>query len=163
MKFAFCALLILFTLSIAHGQVFNLWDYISVPHAATVTYQLVPNPTTPADIEKNLRLLVPIWIRDEVTPYWTVKLAKIALLNERPHANSATNALFLATIPASETIEPELRYFAAFKREVLIDYEVAISQIVTSRYPEYSDYQLFNEKILIQGWIERIHLSLIHI
>ena len=146
---------ILLLILISSGQAnLNVWDFISTPHGGTHPDQIWP-VTNRQDAEHNIRLIMPSWIREELSGFFTMKLVKIALLNARPHANSATNSLFLATIPADISIEPELRYFAAFKREAQLEYQNLLDEAFSKVSPEGFGW---NQKQMVFTWTVHSHL-----
>ena len=152
------AIMTITTASVSASSAFNVWDFIShpAPHEAIVHW----DATTKEIAMANMRASMPHWIRTKVSDYWTIKLAKIALLNERPHANAATNALFLATIPAGESAEPELRYFAAFQRELALSYDGLLNEAFATIRPDRGmfTYQQGTTYNLIFWWVSDTHI-----
>ena len=68
---------------------FDPWNFVPVPAGKLVNNSIENDP--PKTKEKAIEVLtaiLPTQIRDAVAPYWTVKLAKIALINERPHSDT---------------------------------------------------------------------------
>ena len=146
------ALLIL--VSSANANI-NVWDFMSTPHSSAHPQTVWP-ATSRQIAEQNITNLMPSWIRQQLSGFFTMKLVKIELLNARPHANSATNALFLATIPAELTIEPELRYFAAFKRETQLEYQNLLDEAFYEIRPT-GPYWTYNSNSIVFSWAVESH------
>ena len=138
---------------------FDPWNFVPVPAASLVNNSIENDP--PKTKEKAIEVvtaILPAQIRDAIAPYWTVKLAKIALINERPHSDTATNALFLATIPADATIKNELRYFAAFQRELSLDYDKILANSINSvRLRRFSDPPVWQYATWSGPWVNFSH------
>ena len=154
MRLIVSTILIVFSFTLAQAEL-DVWDFISVPSGVYIPKHR--NPDTKQKAIENIKARLPSEIREAVAPYWTIKLAKIALLNERPHANTATNALFLATIPASETVEPELRYFAAFKRELTLQYDDIVSECISMIQFSHGEYYTQDASNVAPIWVIHTH------
>ena len=145
---------------------FNVWDFVSVP-ASDET--VIPDAKNEQEMLANVATITPVFLRDQLAKFLPANLTKIALLEARPHSNTATNALFLATMPATETTEPELRYLAAFKRELILDYdklleysnETAIrSRDLALRGLSHlsADYHHWYNTWPVTIWVTRVHI-----
>ncbi len=129
MKTLLCVVLVLACFASAPAQQhFDIWNYVLHPReAATFPYQL----TTQAQAQAYLQSRVPVHVREQVDDYLPMVTVKLALLSHYPNTNAATQALLAATVPLEETVTNEVRYLAAFKREIQLGYPALYADSAT--------------------------------
>ena len=103
----------------ASAQHFDIWDWITDPQA--VRYDNT-HPITRAIALSNSRLYLPVAIREQVDDFFPMVSAKIALLAYDASRDGPTHALLSRAVPTGDTAQREVRYMAAFKREVQLGY-----------------------------------------
>lgn len=128
MRTLLCFILIVAVLDCTPAY-FDIWDAITHPPAEIATF---PHTfTTRAQARAYMRARVPVLVREQVDDYLPMSAVKLALLSHYPNTNAATQALLAVAVPTGTTVINEVRYIAAFKREVQLGYPALAAQADT--------------------------------
>lgn len=107
----------------------DVWDYVTRPRVETHRFPLTF--TTEAEARTYAQLHIPTELRKQFDDYLPIVSVKIALLSHYPSTNAATQALLADAVPTGTSVQNEVRYLAAFKREV----EMGIDTIASATIP----------------------------
>lgn len=115
MRVLLCVVLMLACVNVS-AQHFDVWDVATHPQYETVSFPITF--TTVGQARAFGMSQVPTEIRRQLDDFFPIVAVKIALLSEYPSENAVTQSLLSQAVPTGTTVQNEVRYLAAFKREV---------------------------------------------
>lgn len=143
MRFLLCLVLVLGVAIATPSLAQDVWNYVTHPVLEQVEF---PGTfTTIAQATAYAQSRIPSELRQQMDDYLPIVAVKIALLAEFPSTNAATQALLSRAVPTGTSSTNEIRYMAAFKREVQIGYGSLAGQVAArvpsawARHERYSD------------------------
>ena len=115
-----CLVLVMACFQSTPAQVADLWDYVTHPREERAVFSFPL--TTRGQVIAYAQSQVAEQVRNLVDDYLPMSAVKLALFSHYPSSNTATQALLASVIPSGVSAENEVRYIAAFKRELQQDY-----------------------------------------
>ena len=127
MRFLLCVVLLLSCAVSATAQHFDIWDGPRIPRLeyATFPYQF----TTQAQALAYAKAQLPMFVHEHVDDFLAVSAIKMALLAHMPNTNTVTQSILSGAVPTGDTAQREIRFVAAFKREVELSYATYAAQV----------------------------------